>query len=134
MTDEPLDATVSQRAVLFGPTDEVLVMRRASDGGWELPGGRLDVGESAIEGLCRELREETGLAAEVRRPIHTVSWRNDRGKGRFGVYYYCTADEQSVSLSHEHTDYEWLTPSAATERLSDTQGEAITRTREIRNR
>lgn len=134
MTDDPLHATVSQRAVLFGPTNEVLVMRRASDGGWELPGGRLDVGESTVEGLCREVREETGLAAEVRRPIHTVSWRNDRGNGRFGVYYYCTAEDHSVSLSHEHTDYEWLAASTAAERLSDTQGEAVIRTQEVRDR
>ncbi|GAA0218738.1 NUDIX domain-containing protein [Halobaculum roseum] len=47
MTDEPLQATVTQRGVVFAPTDQVLIVRRATDGGWELPGGRVDRGERA---------------------------------------------------------------------------------------
>jgi len=46
MTDEPPHATVSQRGVVFAPTDEVLIVRRATDGGRELPGGRADRGAS----------------------------------------------------------------------------------------
>lgn len=134
MTDVPLRATVSQRAVLFGPDGEILVVRRASDGGWELPGGRLDADETAVEGVRREVREETGLEATVRRPTHTAAWRNDRGNGRFAVYYYCLAERRTVSLSPEHTDYEWLSPSDAAARLSDTQGEAVDRTREAHDR
>ncbi|SFK99311.1 ADP-ribose pyrophosphatase YjhB, NUDIX family [Halogranum rubrum] len=132
MTDEPLNATVSQRAVLFGYDDRILVVRRASDGGWELPGGRLDADESTVEGLRREVREETGLDVAIRRPIYTTSWRNDRGNGRYGVYYYCLAEGDGVTLSDEHTDYDWLTPSAAAERLSETQGSAVTRATELR--
>jgi ADP-ribose diphosphatase len=33
------------------------------DGVWELPAGRLDPGETALEGARRELEEETGLQA-----------------------------------------------------------------------
>lgn len=133
MTEEPLKATVSQRAVLFRGDDEILVVRRASDGGWELPGGRLDVNESTVEGLRREVKEETGLDVAIRRPIYTTSWRNDRGNGRYGVYYYCLAESESVSLSHEHTDHDWLTPSTAAERLSETQGKAVLRAWELRD-
>lgn len=132
MTDEPLNATVSQRAVLFGRDDRILVVRRASDGGWELPGGRLDADESTVEGLRREVREETGLDVAIRRPIYTTSWRNDRGQGRYGVYYYCLAEGNGVTLSDEHTEYEWLTPLAAADRLSETQGNAVTRATELR--
>jgi 8-oxo-dGTP pyrophosphatase MutT (NUDIX family) len=44
----------------------LLVTRRASGlrahaGQWALPGGRLEPGESAVDGALRELREEVGL-------------------------------------------------------------------------
>ena len=42
----------------------VLVLRNGR-GEWELPGGRLDDGESPEEALAREIREETGLTATV---------------------------------------------------------------------
>ncbi|MFD9715124.1 (deoxy)nucleoside triphosphate pyrophosphohydrolase [Streptomyces sp. NPDC059076] len=34
-------------------------------GRWELPGGKLEAGESAEGGLLRELREELGVEAEI---------------------------------------------------------------------
>ncbi len=37
--------------------------RAPSKGMWAFPGGRLEFGESMIEGVCRELMEETGLTA-----------------------------------------------------------------------
>jgi 8-oxo-dGTP diphosphatase len=43
----------------------VLLSKRAIEprrGYWDLPGGFLDEGESPLDGLAREFREETGLA------------------------------------------------------------------------
>ena len=34
-------------------------------GEWSIPGGTLELGETLIEGVRRELREETGLTVEV---------------------------------------------------------------------
>lgn len=130
MTEEPLRATVSLRGVLYADGD-VLVVRRASDGGWELPGGRLGAEEDAVDGVRREIEEETGIRAAVGRPVHATAWRNDDDRGRFGVYYLCDADGRAVSLSHEHTDHEWLSPAEATDRLSDVQGEAVARAEEV---
>ena len=38
---------------------EVLLVRRIDDGYWELPGGRIDVGESAAQAVIREVAEES---------------------------------------------------------------------------
>jgi 8-oxo-dGTP pyrophosphatase MutT (NUDIX family) len=131
MTEDPLRATVSLRGVLFAPDGDVLVVRRSSDGGWELPGGRLGAEEDAVAGVRREIEEETALDVDVGWPVHAISWRNDDDRGRFGVYYYCDAPRREVTLSHEHTDHEWLAPPAAADRLSSVQEVAVDRASEV---
>lgn len=131
-TDDHLRATISQRGVLFAPSGTVLVVRRSTDGGWELPGGRLEPYEDAPAGVHREIVEETGLDVHVRRPVHTASWRNDTDQGRFAVYYRCVVpdgldvvEDDPVTLSEEHTDHRWLPPEPAADRLSDVQQRAV---------
>ena len=68
--------------------DQILLTRLASrisaDGKWHLPGGGLDHGENPRDALVREIREETGLDAEVGDTAHVYSahlpsmWRQGR--------------------------------------------------------
>jgi len=47
---------------------EVLLIRRGKPprlGQWSLPGGRIEWGERAVDAALRELREETGVEAEL---------------------------------------------------------------------
>lgn len=47
---------------------EVLLIRRGREprmGEWSLPGGRIEPGERAVDAALRELREETGVEAEI---------------------------------------------------------------------
>jgi 8-oxo-dGTP diphosphatase len=43
----------------------LLLVRRRDSGAWELPGGRVDVGETAVEAAVRETVEEAGVRVEV---------------------------------------------------------------------
>src|SRR5271170_3295280 len=45
----------------------ILMVREVSDGKWTLPGGWADVNQSAAECVVREIQEESGFEAHVRK-------------------------------------------------------------------
>ncbi len=49
------------RALIFNDRGELLLEKQRLFGSWALPHGCVDVGESALEALIREVKEETGL-------------------------------------------------------------------------
>lgn len=70
---EPLRATVFSHATPFvggeaaviDRAGRILLIRRADNGRWAMPGGALEVGETPAEGVLREVLEETGVACEA---------------------------------------------------------------------
>jgi 8-oxo-dGTP diphosphatase len=52
-------------AVLRDAGGRVLAARRERPAGWELPGGKVEPGETEPAALVRELREELGVTVEV---------------------------------------------------------------------
>lgn len=56
-------------ALIINDAGEILCLRRGdrAEEVWGLPGGMLEVGESAEEAMLREVREETGLEVAVER-------------------------------------------------------------------
>ena len=94
--------------------DRFLIVRRSSqsrdeEGYWELPGGRLDFGETAEEALTRELREEIGLDVRIERPMYTWTIMRDDSQQTIGITFLCRATSQEVTLSREHDAYAWIT-------------------------
>lgn len=50
---------------VFDPEGRLLLIQRADDKRWALPGGACDVGESPAEGARREVWEETGYRVRI---------------------------------------------------------------------
>src|SRR5512143_2872565 len=69
---EPLRATLFTHPTPFSGADagivdeagRILLIRRADNGLWAMPGGALAVGETPAEGAAREAFEETGVRSE----------------------------------------------------------------------
>jgi 8-oxo-dGTP diphosphatase len=68
----------------------VLIRRKNPPYGWALPGGFIDVGESAGDACRREAKEETGLEVELVEQFFTYSDpRRDPRQHTISIVYAC---------------------------------------------
>lgn len=92
----------------------LLLVKRAphlSEGGkWGLPGGFLDRDETLVEGVLRELREETGWTGDVRRLLRVNSRADRPREDRQNVAFdFVIAPHERVGEpDHESTAVEWV--------------------------
>jgi 8-oxo-dGTP pyrophosphatase MutT (NUDIX family) len=89
----------------------VLLVRRAAwdslPGRWELPGGKIDRGERVLQGLAREVEEETGLMLTDARQVTTREMISPRGN-HVREHVYAGSAIGAVTLSHEHDAFAWV--------------------------
>jgi len=82
-------------------------------GAWDLVGGHLEPGESIMECLSRELREETGWdLARVLADLGTLEWTGNDGVDRREIDYLVEASGDPAHPRLEaglHLDPRWVT-------------------------
>lgn len=115
MTREyPLAPIVGVGAVVIHE-DRVLLIRRGHEpmkGQWSLPGGALEVGETLLEGVRREVREETGLEVAPVALIEVVDRisRDAEGSVQFHYVlldYLCRVTGGEVCCATDAIDVRW---------------------------
>ena len=103
-------------AAIFDEHRRILLTRRADNGQWCLPGGRMESGESVAEACEREVFEETGLIVRVKRLVGVYSYPDQLvvypyGKKAHIVALHFEADivGGALGLSSETTDFGYFT-------------------------
>ena len=84
--------TVAVAAIVFDGAGRVLLVERGRPPGvglWTVPGGRLELGEAIVDGVAREVREETGLDVEVGPLVEIVERVTPTDAG---TYHYVILD------------------------------------------
>lgn len=120
-------------AVLTNQEGRVLLLRRSQAsknfrGLWQLPEGKVELGESPSDTLRRELNEELGyqVAALKIATSHTVEVEAHGTKYNVLRIVYTGQCTQTPTLSDEHDKYLFVKPSELPE-----VGELVAGTREI---
>jgi 8-oxo-dGTP diphosphatase len=105
---------LSVKMILLDKNGRCLLLKRSmsskgNPGKWDLPGGKIDLGETFDQALLREVMEETGLNADVigvagtsysESPTHKIIYLILEG----------LAEPGDVQLSDEHEEYAWVHP------------------------
>jgi 8-oxo-dGTP diphosphatase len=90
----------------------LLLKRRSNDvhkpGVWDIPGGRLEIGEDPFEGLLRELKEETGVSGEILMPLDVHHFVRDDGQKITMLIFLCKVESEEINISEEHQEYAWV--------------------------
>ncbi|MEK6857205.1 MAG: NUDIX hydrolase [Nanoarchaeota archaeon] len=105
--------TIKQVKVLIRNKGKYLLLKKTRDihpdhiGGWETPGGKIEVGENAEKAVLREVKEETKLNCKIIKELKHLKLEKDGVKTSTRVYL-AEAKNRKVKLSDEHSDFRWV--------------------------
>ncbi|MEU6388761.1 (deoxy)nucleoside triphosphate pyrophosphohydrolase [Streptomyces sp. NPDC046939] len=106
----PSEPVVVVAAALYDDAGRLLAARRSAPpelaGRWELPGGKVEPGESPEHALVRELREELGVEA---RPEERVPGEWDLKPGYVLRVWRTRLVSGEPAALQDHDELRWLT-------------------------
>jgi 8-oxo-dGTP pyrophosphatase MutT (NUDIX family) len=103
-------------AAIFDEQGRIFLTRRADNGQWCLPGGRMESGESVAEACEREVWEETDLRVRVTRlvgvyshPDQLVVYADGNKAHIVALHFEAEIISGQPALSDETTDFGYFT-------------------------
>lgn len=107
---------LSVKALIFDETRTKFLLAQDDTGKWDLPGGGLDWGESATEGITREVKEEMGLlvtSVAIQPAYLTTATRDSDGVWTANVIFETTVEHLQFIPSSECVDIQFVTKDEA---------------------
>jgi ADP-ribose pyrophosphatase YjhB (NUDIX family) len=104
-------------AVVEDDHGRILLIHKADNDLWALPGGGHDVGESIGETVVREVREETGYEVEVigiigtyTNPNHVMAYDDGEVRQQFSIAFSAKLVGGEARTSEESREVDWVEP------------------------
>lgn len=126
-------AKVDIRGLVLDADNKILLVKESTDSRWSLPGGWADVGFSPKETIIKEIKEETGLDAEVKQLLAVF----DKNKHDhppephyvFKLVFYCNTLSTTLQKGFDVLDIGYFDinelPELSTNRILKTQLELV---------
>lgn len=99
--------TVGARALVL-QNDHILLIKHTYMPGWCTIGGGVDAGESGLQALTRELKEEVGVILHESPSILGFFHNRHAKRDDYIVVYVCKAFEKEEVVSEEISEARWF--------------------------
>lgn len=103
-------------AVVTDSEGNILLHRRSDNLLWSLPGGAMELGESALQAVIREVKEETGFDVQVLKcigiysdPGHVIAFSDGEVRQQFSICFECRIVGGRLSVSPESVEVRFFT-------------------------
>lgn len=104
---------IGVKAIIKNDSGDILILKDAPRGKWEVPGGRIDKNQTIQQSLEREIQEEILGAKLVRLGpiiyVATGDFTVENEHKLFLAFHDATVKlPTELTLSREHTDFAWV--------------------------
>jgi ADP-ribose pyrophosphatase YjhB (NUDIX family) len=96
---------------VIDPDGHLLLIRRADNGLWALPGGACDVGETPAQSAAREVWEESGYVVEITRLLGIFDGRrmgSQSGRHLYAILFAGVVVSGQATISNETSEVAWF--------------------------
>ncbi len=113
---------VAVAAIVRNDDGDLLMIERTDNNLWAIPGGAQDIGESVVDTVRREVREETGIDVDVTGlsgiysdPKHVIAYDDGEVRQEFSLCFHARPIGGALRTSSESRRVHWIPPAQVNE-------------------